>query len=106
MSLIPDISIDDLLTTLNWNPERSYKPVLGPDEFPTKDRVAMISPPGGGKTTTVAGMFMHATNKVGDTLHTDCKFRCRMLENASSIHQDISDLSDGIFPAKTQYFLG
>jgi hypothetical protein len=106
MTLAPELSIDDLLATLNWNPERDYRPILGPDEFPSQNRVAMISPAQHGKTTTVAGLFMRATRKVGDTLHTDCKFKARPLERASTIYQDVSDLSMGLFPAKTQTFLG
>ena len=106
MSLLPDISMDDLLTVMSWNPERDYKPILGPDEFASQNRIAMLSPAGHGKTTTVAGIFMRATRKVGDTLHTDCKFKARPLEHASSIFQDVSDLSMGVFPAKTQAFLG
>lgn len=91
---------------MDWNPERDYKPILGPDEFPSQNRIAMLSPAGHGKTTTVAGIFMRATRKVGDTLHTDCKFKARPLEHASTIYQDVSDLSMGYFPAKTQTFLG
>ncbi len=106
MTLNPDLTIQDVLTAINFNWERDQDKALTESEFPVGSRLALMSPPGDGKTTTVAGMFMRANTKVGDTLHTDCQFKCRMLERGSSVHQDVSDLSNGIFPAKTQTYLG
>lgn len=101
------LSVNDFLTALNINFDRDQKKGAPSEhEFPDGNRVAMIAPPSAGKTTTVAGLFMRANKKVGETLHTDSPFKCRMLEGGSNIHQDVSDLSDGIFPAKTQTFLG
>lgn len=100
-----DLSYEELLEKIDWKPE-NYKPVLAEGEFPAKDRVAMISPPGGGKTTTVTGIFNRAITKVSETFQSNRKFQVRILEKASSLRQDISNLCDGIFPAKTQVYFG
>lgn len=106
MSLLSDISYDDLLTLINWNPDKQLPRPLGPDEFPAKDRLAAISPPAGGKTTTFAGLFNRTIDKVYETLHTDRKVKARIIERASTLRDDVSNLTSGIFPAKTQFFLG
>ena len=106
MSLMSDASIDDLLTAMNYHPERDYKPIIGPDELPLKDQAVLIAPPQAGKTAIVTGMFKRANAKVYENLHTDCKWRCKILEKGSNIHDDVSRLSDGLFPGKTQIFLG
>jgi hypothetical protein len=106
MSTQDNLSVNDFLTALNINFERDKKAAPSEQDFPDGNRVALIAPPAAGKTTTVSGLFMRANKKVGETLHTDAPFKCRMLEGGSNIHQDVSDLSDGIFPAKTQTYLG
>jgi hypothetical protein len=106
LTLATDITVDDLLKAINWDPEKDYKPILQPGEFPSEQAVAAFSPAGHGKTTTIAGAAMRANFKVGDTLHTSKKFKCRTLEKGSTIHDDVSKLSMGLFPGKTQTFLG
>jgi hypothetical protein len=100
------LSIADFAAALNINFERDSKHAPCEGDFPDGNRVALIAPPAAGKTTTVSGLFMRANKKVGETLHTDAPFKCRMQEGGSNIHQDVADLSDGIFPAKTQTYLG
>lgn len=106
MTQTDNLSIQDLMTALNVNFERDHQQAPSESEFPYGNRVALIAPPAAGKTTTVAGLFTRANKKVKETLHTDTPFSCRMLEHGSNIHQDVADLSDGIFPAKTQTYLG
>lgn len=100
------MTYDDLLSIINWNPEKQPPRPLGPNEFPAKDRLAAISPPAGGKTVTFAGLFNRVISKVAESLHTDHKVKARIIENASSLREDVSNLTSGIFPAKTQFFLG
>lgn len=100
------LSVQDFLTALNWNPEKNRERVPGQSEFPYGNRVALISPPQAGKTATVSGLFMRAQQKVRETVYTDTPFYCRVLEGGSNIHQDISNLMSGYFPAKTRSYLG
>ncbi len=106
MSLAQDVTIEDLMHAINFNWEKDQDRTLSQSQFPAGSRIAGMSPPNDGKTTTFAGIFSRANSKVGDTLHTNRLFKCRMLENGSSVHQDVSDLSNGLFPAKTQTYLG
>jgi hypothetical protein len=106
MTLQTDITVDQLLNAINWNPEKDYKPLLEANNFPNEQAVAAFSPAGHGKTTTISGMAMRANFKVGDTLHSNRQFKCRTLEKGSTIHDDVSKLSMGYFPGKTQTFLG
>jgi hypothetical protein len=106
VSLVDEVTGQDILRAINFNWDRDKDRSLSESQFPVGNRVALMSPPNDGKTTTVAGMFSRANAKVGDTLHHKRRFLCRMLERGSTIHQDVSDLSNGIFPAKTQTYLG
>ena len=103
---VDNLSVQDFLTALNLNYEKDRDQAPPESAFPYGNRVSMIAPPGAGKTATVAGLFHRAQIKVRDTLHTDAPFFCRTLEHGSNIHQDIADLMDGYFPAKTQTYLG
>jgi len=76
------------------------------DQFGQGKRISFMGTPGAGKTVSVAGLVMRAEAKVATTAKTDTPFYCRVLENASDIHQDVSDLRDGRFPKKTQAYLG
>lgn len=105
---LDNLSIEDFLTALKLNPNISHSN-LAPteEEFGTcGNKVALIAPPGAGKTVTVSGLFMRAQAKVRQTVNSDTPFYARILEKGSDIHQDISNLMDGIFPAKTQAYLG
>jgi len=100
-------SIEDLLTALNINfPSREQETAPATSAFPYGNRVALMGPPNVGKTVTVAGLVMRAEHKVAATTHTDEPFYFRVLEHGSDIHQDVSNLRDGHFPAKTQNYLG
>lgn len=101
-----DVSVQDMLTALHWNPERSKERVPTQQEFPYGNKVAAIAPPAAGKSTVIAGLFHRAQQKVRETVHTDNPFYCRVLEGGSNIHQDISNLMSGYFPAKTRSYLG
>ncbi len=101
-----NLSVQDFLTALNWNPERNRDNVPQQSEFPYGNRVALIAPPSAGKTVTVAGLFHRAQQKVKESQYTDSPFFARVLEGGSNIHQDISNLMSGFFPAKTRSYLG
>lgn len=106
MSLDSGLSVQDLVSKLGLDPDKRRAETPGLNEFPSSNRVALIAPPSAGKTTIVAGMFMRAQKKVADTLRSDVRFYCRCLEKGSNIRQDVSNLLDGYFPAKTQTYLG
>jgi len=72
--------------------------------FPTKNRIALIGTVGAGKSTVVGGLVMTAETLVAETTKTDNPFFCRVIEGSSEIHQDVSDLREGHFPAKTVPF--
>lgn len=103
---ILDINYDEFLAKIDYHPERDYKPILAEGEFPAKDRVAMVAPAGGGKTTTMTGIFNRAISKVPESLKTSRKFKVRILPKSTNLRQDISNLCNGIFPMKTQVYLG
>ena len=71
-----------------------------PHLFPVKSRVSTIGSVGAGKSAVVAGVVMAAETLVAD----DENFFCRVIEGTSEIHQDVSNLRDGHFPAKTVPF--
>jgi hypothetical protein len=103
---LDNLSVQDFLTALNIDYERVRDQAPPEQAFPYGNRVALIAPPNAGKTANVCGIFMRAQRKVADTVNTDTPFYCRVLEKGSNIHQDISNLMDGYFPAKTRSYLG
>ncbi len=107
MSIADEISVEDFLKALKIDYEnKKHNTAVSEAEFPIGNRAALIAPPAAGKTVTVAGLFMRAQAKVRQTVHTNTPFFARILEKGSDIHQDISNLMDGHFPAKTQQYLG
>ncbi len=101
------LSVQDALETLNINLSRGTPDQAPPaSAFPYGNRIAMMGTPSAGKTTTVGGIVMRAEAKVAATAHTDTPFYCRTLERGSDIHQDVSNLRDGHFPAKTTSYYG
>jgi len=72
--------------------------------FPTKNRLALLGTVGAGKSTVVGGLVMTAETLVAETKKTNEPFFCRVIEGSSEIHQDVSDLREGHFPAKTVAF--
>ena len=105
---LDNLSVEDFLKALKLDPNKP-RTNLAPteEEFGAcGNKVALIAPPGAGKTVTVSGLFMRAQAKVKQSVNSDSPFYARILEKGSDIHQDISNLMDGIFPAKTQAYLG
>jgi hypothetical protein len=83
---------------------RDATPTIG--QFPYGRRIAFLGTPGAGKTATVAGLVCRAEEKVGELAHSDSPFYCQVLEHGSDIHEDVSKLRKGFFPAKTETYLG
>jgi hypothetical protein len=96
----------ELLDVVGLNQQQQREAAPRIDRFGGGKRISFLGTPGAGKTVTVGGLVMRAEAKVADTAHSDTPFFCRVLENASEIHQDVSDLRDGHFPKKTQTYLG
>jgi hypothetical protein len=99
-------SLQDWLTAMDFHPQKRAEYVPQEQEFPYGNSVGLIAPPDAGKTCVLAGTFRRAQQKVKETKDTDTPFYCRVLEAGSNIHQDISNLTRGIFPAKTRSYLG
>lgn len=99
-------TVEDMLTTLNWKPQKKPEWIPAEQEFSRGAQTALIAPPKAGKTAVTAGLFHKAQEKVRETKGTDNPFFARMIEGGSDIHQDISNLMSGIFPAKTRSYLG
>jgi hypothetical protein len=66
-----------------------------------KNRVAMLGTTGAGKSAVVAGLGMICQEEVKATVGTDYPFFCTFQEKQSEIFQDMSNLRNGHFPAKT-----
>jgi len=105
---LDNLSVEDFLKALKIDPSKPSNGIAPTEEEfgACGNKVALIAPPAAGKTVTVAGMFMRAQAKVRQTVGTSNPFFARILEKGSDIHQDISNLMDGTFPAKTQAYLG
>jgi len=77
--------------------QQQQSPATPPHQYAYKTRFALLGTVGAGKST-IASLMMLTTQ----TLSADYPdFYCRVLEGSSSVYQDISNLRDGHFPAKT-----
>lgn len=102
---MPDTLMSDLLDAAGMGQKQPQQALATPIHlFPYKNRISLIGTVGAGKSTVVGGVVMTAETMVRDYAKTNNPFFCRVLEGRSEIHQDVSDLREGRFPAKTAAF--
>lgn len=92
---------EDFTTLSGWKSAQQVPEVPVTEQNAEKNRVAMLGTTGSGKSAVVAGLAYVAQEEVKATVGTNYPFYCTILEKYSEIYQDLSNLRNGHFPAKT-----